>query len=398
MEMNELLRESVELLKDMVETPSPSFGEDRVRKIADDFLDDAGISHIVLHNNIVAFSRHFSSEKRTLMLCAHLDTVPPADDYDFDPYRPDYETVRKVLFPKTEGWARPYRYDGYPRKDGPALAEEVVAGLGSNDDGASVVALIAVFRHFYDAELPFNLLLVLSSEEERSGRSGMDAVWKVFRESGIGPLDDVPDWAIVGEPTGMKAAKAEKGLLVIDAVATGVSGHAARDEGINAIYIAMEDIDRMRSTVFDRKSPLMGDIRVTVTQINAGTAHNVIPDKCTFVADIRPNEQYTNAEILSILQARCRSELKARTLGHRSSATRPDSPLLKAAEAAGIGTFVSPTTSDWMRISCDAVKMGPGESSRSHHRNEYVTVAEISDGIRTYIKFIEQFAALPEVR
>ncbi|MCD8313846.1 MAG: M20/M25/M40 family metallo-hydrolase [Bacteroidales bacterium] len=402
MEINVLLRESAQLLRKMIAVPSPSFEEETVRDVVADFLSEAGIHYTLLHNNILAANKRFSPEKKTLMLCAHLDTVPPAADYDFDPYNPDYEQVVRVLFAQEESSAEKAGEVSATNAAGKTgtennsarAAEEVIAGLGANDDGASVAAMIAVFRHFYEAELPINLILVLSTEEERSGKRGMDSVWTVFRESGIGRLDNVPDWAVVGEPTGMKAAVAEKGLLVIDAEAKGVSGHAARDEGVNAIYIALEDIQRLRDFRFERKSPLMGDIRVTVTQITAGTTHNVIPDKCSFVADIRPNEQYTNAEILSMLQGVCRSELKARNLSNRSSATLPDSPLLKAAQAAGIGTFVSPTTSDWMRISCDAVKMGPGDSSRSHHKNEYVTLAELRDGVGTYIKFIESLAAL----
>ena len=199
------------------------------------------------------------------------------------------------------------------------------------------------------------------------------------------------DFAIVGEPTGMKAATSERGLLVIDATAHGVSGHAARNEGINAIDIALDDIQALKSHVFDRISPRMGKVNLNVTQINAGTAHNVIPDTCTFVIDIRPTEQYTNEEILKELQGICKSELKPRNLSNRSSATRENSPLQRTAEEMGIGVFSSPTTSDWMRIDCDAMKMGPGESSRSHKKDEFVFVKEIEDGIKTYIEFIERF-------
>ena len=228
-----------------------------------------------------------------------------------------------------------------------------------------------------------NLILVLSCEEERSGLNGMTGLWPQIK--------DKVDYAIVGEPTGMKAATAERGLLVIDATAHGVSGHAARNEGINAIDIAVEDIQTLKSHVFDRISPRMGKVNLNVTQINAGTAHNVIPDTCTFVIDIRPTEQYTNEEILKELQAVCKSDLKPRNLSNRSSATREDSPLQRTAEEMGIGTFSSPTTSDWMRIDCDAIKMGPGESSRSHKKDEFVFVKEIEEGIRTYIDYIEKF-------
>ena len=193
---------------------------------------------------------------------------------------------------------------------------------------------------------------------------------------------------MIGEPRGMKAAISERGLLVIDATANGVSGHAARNEGVNALYIATDDIMKLRQHEFGRISPIMGKVNLNVTQIEAGTAHNVIPDTCTFVIDIRPTEQYTNEEFLKELQSICRSTLKARNLANRSSATYEGSPLQKAAQALGIGCFSSPTTSDWMRIGCDAIKMGPGESSRSHRKDEFVFVKEIEEAIKTYIDFI----------
>jgi acetylornithine deacetylase len=188
----------------------------------------------------------------------------------------------------------------------------------------------------------------------------------------------------------MKAATSERGLLVIDATAHGVSGHAARNEGCNALYKAVEDITRLRSHVFSKVSPRMGKVNLNVTQINAGTAHNVIPDRCSFVIDIRPTEQYSNEEIFRELQEICESELKPRNLANRSSATFEDSPLQRAAESLGIETFSSPTTSDWMRISCDAIKMGPGLSERSHRKNEFVFVDEIIKGTEGYIEFISQ--------
>ena len=225
-----------------------------------------------------------------------------------------------------------------------------------------------------------NLILVLSCEEERSGKNGMTGLWPELAQK--------VDFAIVGEPTGMKAATSERGLLVIDATAHGISGHAARNEGENALYKALEDIERLRSHVFEKVSPRMGKVNINVTQIKAGTAHNVIPDRCDFVIDIRPTEQYSNEEILNELQEICTSELKPRNLANRSSATFEDSPLQKAAEALGIETFSSPTTSDWMRIGCDAVKMGPGDSARSHRKDEFVFVEEIRNGIETYIQYI----------
>ncbi len=415
-----LTAESADLLKEMIAIESPSFSEEAVCSHISGWLSDKGVDHERIGNNIIA--RHIIDESRpTLMLCAHMDTVSASPDYSFDPYKPDYQKAAEVISD----------IRGEVLK-----ASEVVAGLGSNDDGASVVAMIAAYRYLCQREIscidsgsigcqnratplaagggarangvggvvlttnapaagPYtdshpNIILVLTCEEERSGKNGMTGLWgsricsRAEAKEGCIPID----FAIVGEPTGMKAAIAERGLLVIDATAHGVSGHAARNEGKNALYMALEDIDRLRRHEFGRVSARMGKVNLNVTQINAGTAHNVIPDRCDFVIDIRPTEKYSNEEILKELQGICSSELKARNLANRSSATFEDSPLQAAAEVLGIATFSSPTTSDWMRITCDAVKMGPGESERSHKKDEYVLVSEIAEGIRTYIEFI----------
>ena len=358
-----LTADAVELLKEMVAIPSPSFSEYAVCEHISEWMTDRGLVHERVGNNIIA-GHIVDPSKPVLMLCAHIDTVSPSEGYEFDPYEPHYDIAADVIGRMTGQDVGP---------------EDIVAGLGSNDDGASVVAMTAAYRHFLDSGR--NLMLVLTCEEERSGKSGMTGLWN-NRITGV-------DLAIVGEPTGMKAATAERGLLVIDATAHGVSGHAARNEGENALYIALEDIAKLRAYEFGKVSPRMGKVNLNVTQINAGTAHNVVPDRCDFVIDIRPTEQYTNEEILQELQAVCRSELKPRNLANRSSATFSSSPLQKAAEKLGIETFSSPTTSDWMRITCDAVKMGPGESSRSHKRNEFVYIDEIRKGIEGYIEFIE---------
>ena len=358
-----LTADAVELLKEMVAIPSPSFSEYAVCEHISEWMTDRGLVHERVGNNIIA-GHIVDPSKPVLMLCAHIDTVSPSEGYEFDPYEPHYDIAADVI-------GRMTGHDVGP--------EDIVAGLGSNDDGASAVAMTAAYRHFLDSGR--NLMLVLTCEEERSGKSGMTGLWN-NRITGV-------DLAIVGEPTGMKAATAERGLLVIDAIAHGVSGHAARNEGENALYIALDDISRLRAYEFSKVSPRMGKVNLNVTQINAGSAHNVIPDRCDFVIDIRPTEQYTNEEILQELQAVCRSELKPRNLANRSSATFSGSPLQKAAEKLGIETFSSPTTSDWMRITCDAVKMGPGESSRSHKRNEFVYIDEIRKGIEGYIEFIE---------
>ena len=332
----------------MIAIESPSFHEDEVCTHISSWMTSKGIEHERQGNNIIA-EHIVDPGAPTLMLCAHIDTVDPCDGYTFDPYKPQNSP------------------------------EGVIQGLGSNDDGASVVCMIAAYRHLA-THTATNLTLVLTCEEERSGKGGMTGLW--------GKRLNRIDYAIVGEPTEMKAATSERGLLVIDATAHGISGHAARNEGKNALYIAMEDIGKLRDHEFSKVSSKMGKINLNVTQINAGSAHNVIPDRCDFVIDIRPTEQYTNEEILKELQEICTSELKPRNLANRSSATYDNSPLQKTAEELGIETFSSATTSDWMRITCDAVKMGPGNSNRSHRKDEYVTVQEIAEGIKKYINYI----------
>lgn len=374
-DIKNIIAESVELLKDMVAIKSPSFEEDAVCSHICEWMSQKDIRHRRIGNNIIA-EHIIDAEKPVLMLCAHIDTVSPSPDYSFDPYNPDYEKAAESVSLLLGKHIKP---------------DEIVAGLGSNDDGASVVTMIAVYRYFTErhvvspkeTEKHPNMILVLTCEEERSGKNGMTGLWP--------ELSKKVTHAIIGEPTGMKCATSERGLLVIDAEAHGKSGHAARNEGTNALYIALEDIEALRRHEFTRISPRMGKVNLNVTQINAGTAHNVIPDRCTFVIDIRPTEQYTNEEILEELKSICRSELKPRNLQNRSSATHEDSRLQKIVEDLGIETFSSPTTSDWMRIGCDAIKMGPGESQRSHRKDEYVTVEEIEKGINTFINTITIF-------
>ena len=379
--IDRLTAEATVLLKGMVAIPSPSFEEDAVCSYICDWMRERGISYKRIGNNILCGpeqvvgsvgdeSRDGGERRKCLMLCAHIDTVSPSEDYNFNPYSPDYQEAAKII----------------GLISGRAMGEEdFVAGIGSNDDGGSVVAMLAAYWYFMEnpEECATDLLLVLSCEEERSGKGGMTGLWE--------DLKGKVDYAIIGEPTGMRAATSERGLLVIDAVAEGISGHAARNEGVNALYIALEDIEAIRRHKFSRTSARMGEVNVNVTQINAGTAHNVIPDRCAFVIDIRPTEKYSNEEILNELQGICRSRLTPRNLKNSSSATFEESPLQKTLENLEIETFSSPTTSDWMRVSCDAMKMGPGESSRSHKKDEFILKDEIENGIRTYISFIENF-------
>ena len=392
--INILTAEAVDLLKGMIAIPSESFNEEEVCTYISTWMTERQIIHNRVGNNIIArlseqngvASAAFDG-KPTLMLCAHIDTVSASEDYSFDPYSPDYKKAAEVISAKIA--------DGeLPEAPAASVDEgEIVAGLGSNDDGASVVSMIATFRYFISSAINTDLILVLSCEEERSGVNGMTGLWGsalcCAKQTNCADTAIKVDYAIVGEPTGMRAATAERGLLVIDATAHGVSGHAARNEGVNAIDIAIKDIETIKAHIFTRLSPRMGRVNLNVTQINAGTAHNVIPDTCTFVIDIRPTEQYTNEEILAELQSICKSDLKPRNLKNQSSATHEDSPLQSTAESLGIETFSSPTTSDWMRIDCDAIKMGPGNSARSHRKDEFVFTSEIEGGISTYIRFIE---------
>ncbi len=381
------------LLKSMIEIPSCTFEEQQVADFLYEWLlqisekpdkeeveigkNINGFKVLRIANNIVAIPHNYNQAWPTLMLNAHIDTVKPSESYTNNPF----EAIAK---------------DG------------AIYGLGSNDDGGSVVSLIETFLHFAERGADcckegklveeiqrgccnrdsktdkINIILVLSAEEERSGANGISLVLKELPQLGI-----KVDFAIIGEPTGMKAAIAERGLLVLDGTAEGVSGHAARNEGVNAIYKAIEDINALRNYKFAKQSPLMGDVKLTVTQINAGSAHNVVPDRCTFVVDIRPTEQYTNSEILELLQKEVGSTLVARNLKNRSSATPQDHLQMKALKECGIETFISPTTSDWMRLGeIPAIKIGPGDSARSHKADEYILKEEIANGIDTYIMLI----------
>lgn len=364
-----LAAQAANLLREMISIPSYSFAEeeradflysyltDRALKISPDILVER------IKNNIIAYNRNFCSGKELLMICSHIDTVKESGDYTFNPFEP----LEK---------------------------EGALYGLGTNDDGASVVCQIEVFFQLAAPEnipgLPVNLMLVLTAEEERSGVNGMDLVMETLSHKTIPgtSVSLMPHFAIVGEPTGMKAAIAERGLLVLDGKADGISGHAARNEGVNALYIALDDIQTLRNYQFTKHSPLMGDVKLTITQLACGTAHNVIPDTASFVTDIRPTEQYNNSEILELLQKEVQSTLTARNLTNRSSATPHGHRAMQTIGKLGIKSYVSPTTSDWMRLTIPAIKMGPGESCRSHKADEFIKISELGQGIKGYIQFI----------
>jgi acetylornithine deacetylase len=339
---------AIQLLKGKLAIPACSGEEKAAAGYLEAQLAKAGVAPFRIGNNVCAYSKKNSEGKKLLMLNSHIDTVKPSAEYTFDPFAP-FE------------------------KDGKLF------GLGSNDAGAPLAALVESFLHLCTVELPFNLLLVLSCEEENSGPNGMKLVTQHIKNI---------DCAIVGEPTSMKVAVAERGLLVIDGVAQGVAGHAARNEGVNAIYVALDDIAAIRNYTFDKVSPLMGAVKKNVTMMNGGVQHNVVPAACHFVVDIRPNECYTNGEILEALQSVVKSKLSARSLHNKCSFTPAGHPLWRCAEQFGFDTYVSPTTSDWMRLDVPAVKMGPGNSARSHSADEFVYLDEIKQGVREYIRFI----------
>ena len=344
--------EAVGLLRRLIATPSPSRDEARTGDLLHAFLAERGARPERLHNNIWARSEGFDPARPTLLLNSHHDTVRPAASWTRDPYMPAIEGDR-------------------------------LYGLGSNDAGASVVALTEAFLALRTRELPFNLLLALTAEEECMGEHGIRALLPE-----LGRID----LAVVGEPTGMQAAAGERGLVVLDCTAHGRSGHAARGEGINALYIALDDIARLRSFRFGRESELLGPIGIAVTQIEAGTQHNVVPDTCRFVVDVRTTDAYSNEETVGILRAALRSEAVPRSTRIRAAAVGGEHPLVKAAVAAGRETYVSPTTSDRTLMPFPALKMGPGQSSRSHTADEFVLLEEIAEGIAVYEKYIGKLA------
>ena len=347
-------KDAVELLQALIATPSTSRDEARTGDLLFAFLADHGAAPERLYNNVWARAEGFDPRRPTLLLNSHHDTVRPAASYTRDPYAPTLEEGR-------------------------------LYGLGSNDAGASVVSLAETFLTFRTRRLPFNLVVALSAEEECMGEHGMRALLPA-----LGPID----MALVGEPTGMQAATGERGLVVLDCTAHGRSGHAARGEGINALYIAMDDIARLRTFRFERESQLLGPVGIAVTQIEAGTQHNVVPDTCRFVVDVRTTDAYSNEEVVEQLRAVLHSDVVPRSTRIRAAAVGDDHPLVRAARAVGRQTFVSPTTSDRTLMPFPSLKMGPGESARSHSADEFVLVAEVDEAITIYEQYIEQLAKL----
>ena len=342
--------ESVELLKAMIEIPSLS----REEKEVTDFLEGKclcwGLQPERSGNNLWMRNQYWAENKPVILLNSHVDTVRPAKGYTVEPYKATLEGDR-------------------------------ITGLGSNDAGASVVSLLGAFRYFHAAEnLPFNLIFCASAEEEISGPNGVASV--------LDQLGKI-DLAIVGEPTQMHMAIAEKGLMVLDCEAKGKAGHAARNEGENAIYKAIKDIQLLQEYRFPLESPVLGPVKMTITVIEAGQQHNVVPDSCRFVVDVRTNECYSNEEVFRIISSLISSEVHSRSFRLNSSGIRADHPLVKRGIDMGVPMYGSPTTSDQAVIPYPSVKMGPGDSARSHTADEYILITEIREGISTYIMLLE---------
>lgn len=349
--MKTLTQEAIDLLDRLIATPSTSRDEAATADIVEAFLKEHVEGKVErIYNNVYVRTPLWDDSRPTLLMNSHHDTVRPSISYTRNPYEPTHEEGR-------------------------------IYGLGSNDAGGSVVSLISAYRYLEMEPLPYNMLLAISAEEEVMGEHGMRALLPT-----LGHID----MALVGEPTGMQAAVGERGLVVMDCTAHGVRGHAARNEGVNALYKAMEDIERIRGYRFERTSPLLGDIKMTVTQINAGTQHNVVPDECKFVIDIRTTDAYSNEETVKIVQQLLEADAKERSTRVHASAIYTEHPLVKAAIAIGRETFVSPTTSDMALMhGIPSLKMGVGQSSRSHGADEYVLESEIEEGIKVYIDFLK---------
>ena len=346
-----LTNNSIDLLQKLISIPSFSKEEDQTASLIEDYLKSHGVKTRRKENNVWAFNACFDSGKPTILLNSHHDTVKPNSGYTRDPFSP--ESNDGMLF-----------------------------GLGSNDAGGCLVSLIATFLHYYDQEdLKYNICLAATAEEEISGRNGIELILPE-----LGQLD----FAIVGEPTQMQLAIAERGLLVLDCVVEGKSGHAARDEGENAIYKALKDIEWFRTYRFAKESPLFGPIKMNVTIIEAGSQHNVIPASCKFTVDVRVSDVYRNEEVLKIIRNNVTCTVTPRSVRLKPSSISKDHPVVQAGIALGRKTYGSPTTSDQALLDIPSLKVGPGDSARSHMADEFIYLDEIKEGVDMYIKLLEK--------
>ncbi|HBJ76916.1 MAG TPA: acetylornithine deacetylase [Porphyromonadaceae bacterium] len=353
---SEIYAFSVETLKKLISIPSVSREESNVADFLFSLLKEKGFSPKRIGNNLWCIGKYFAEGKPTLLLNSHLDTVKPITTWSKKPFFPE-ETEDKIY------------------------------GLGSNDAGASLVSLIAVFELLERREQSYNLILGISAEEEVSGKNGIGMLLSQL------PIIDV---GIIGEPTELKMAIAEKGLLVLDCTSYGKSGHAALNNGENAIYKAIEDIEIIKENDFFQPSTLLGNVHFSVTMIDAGTQHNVIPDKCHFVVDIRTNELYSNQEVLECLKDKLSSTITPRSLHLNSSSISREHPLVKRGIELGLTTFGSPTLSDKAQMPFPTLKLGPGSSKRSHTADEYIEKKEILQGIECYFSLLDGLNIIKE--
>ena len=344
MTQEQYVSDAVELLKKLIVTPSVSRSEKNAADIMEQTIRSYGFEPQREANNLWIIDPHYDESRPTLLLNAHIDTVKPVASWSRDPFSPDVE-------------------DG------------VLYGLGSNDCGGGLCSLLQIFRMLTEKPQSYNLIYLASAEEEVSGKDGITRAL---------PLLPHIDLAIVGEPTGMNPAVAEKGLMVLDVIAHGKSGHAARNEGVNAIYEALDDMRWIRDYKFEKVSEFLGPTKMTLTVVNAGTQHNVIPDKCTMLVDIRTNEFYDNEEVYEFIRQHLKSEVKAHSFRLKSSRIDPEHPLIRKCVAMGMKPFGSPTLSDQALMHFPSFKLGPGESSRSHSANEFIRISEIRDAIAKY--------------
>ncbi len=339
----------INLLKSLIAVPSLSRDEQEAALIIRSFLTYAKVPFQTKMNNTWIRNRFWKEGLPVILLNSHIDTVKPAGGYTRDPFSPDVE-------------------DG------------ILYGLGSNDAGGSLVTLLATFMHFNSMEdLPFNLIYAATAEEEVSGTNGLMSILDE-----LGPLD----LAIVGEPTQMQMAIAEKGLMVLDCTAHGKSGHAAREEGENAIYKAIVDIEKLKNYRFEKTSEMLGSVKMTVTVINAGSQHNVVPDRCSFVVDVRTNEFYSNQQAYEIISQLIDSDVEPRSFRLNSSGIPVSHPLVQRGIQLGLSYYGSPTTSDQAVLPYPSIKIGPGDSARSHTANEYVRISELEEGFKIYVNLL----------
>ena len=344
MTQEQYVSDAVQLLKKLIATPSVSRNEKDAADIMEQTIRSYGFEPQREANNLWIIDPHYDESRPTLLLNAHIDTVKPVASWSRDPFSPDVE-------------------DG------------VLYGLGSNDCGGGLCSLLQIFRMLTEKPQSYNLIYLASAEEEVSGKDGITRAL---------PLLPHIDLAIVGEPTGMNPAVAEKGLMVLDVIAHGKSGHAARNEGVNAIYEALDDMRWIRDYKFEKVSEFLGPTKMTLTVVNAGTQHNVIPDKCTMLVDIRTNEFYDNEEVYELIRQHLKSEVEAHSFRLKSSRIDPEHPLIRKCVAMGMKPFGSPTLSDQALMHFPSFKLGPGESSRSHSANEFIRISEIRDAIAKY--------------